>query len=458
MRLRLTVMSSAIALASLLSASMAQTTAWRPFPPFSAVHPSSTPVTKDGLSVTVTLCQPEFAPQEPLAFKVRFKNVSDKPFALNNAQNFWNWQMYFSGVQNQLPRWRVWHRPNRPESNTSVILDPRDVYEVPVALEHSTQQFQFECWGPQHALIPPVKNLKPGKYSLRVLIDLSSGQTATGPKVPFWTGKIETKPVEFQIRKTAAEVPRKFPVRYDRYGGYFVSNKFEPDAAVSFRVIQDQKSFDKVFGVAKVMHDTSHRLPPNLFATHMVVAVVKRGKATWSYKVDSVTTETGILMVRYTARNHPSTSAEFASPLILSVPKAKFSLVQFVENGKLAKEIKLDVPDLIDRLVARFSADPLWQNGLYESIHLPPTASTEELVTKVFERRFHGEASPTILTKRPVKIGPEEFTAAMVRTHMGETIVLLRYEGERVGWLIRVYDKDAIGTRPRVERHSTTSR
>ena len=47
---------------------------------------------------------------------------------------------------------------------------------------------------------------------------------------------------------------------FDTYSGYFVSNKFEPNAAESFVVINDQEQFDKVFGVAMVMGDKSHRL------------------------------------------------------------------------------------------------------------------------------------------------------------------------------------------------------
>lgn len=47
---------------------------------------------------------------------------------------------------------------------------------------------------------------------------------------------------------------------YDVYGGYFVSNKFKPDSAESYVVIHDQEQFDKVFGVAFVMGDKSHRL------------------------------------------------------------------------------------------------------------------------------------------------------------------------------------------------------
>src|SRR4051794_34775082 len=49
------------------------------------------------------------------------------------------------------------------------------------------------------------------------------------------------------------------------YNGYFVSNEFEPKVADSFIVIKDRAAFDRVFGVAAVMFDRSHRLQANTF-------------------------------------------------------------------------------------------------------------------------------------------------------------------------------------------------
>jgi hypothetical protein len=57
---------------------------------------------------------------------------------------------------------------------------------------------------------------------------------------------------------------------FDTNSGYFVSNKFEPDAAKSFVVARSQEQFDKVFGVAFVKRDKSHRL------TFQVAATVRR--------------------------------------------------------------------------------------------------------------------------------------------------------------------------------------
>lgn len=59
--------------------------------------------------------------------------------------------------------------------------------------------------------------------------------------------------------------------RHEVFDGYFVSNKFEPDAAESFVAISGQKEFDEVFGVAFVMGDKAHRLPKDSALSHFVL-------------------------------------------------------------------------------------------------------------------------------------------------------------------------------------------
>jgi len=75
-------------------------------------------------------------------------------------------------------------------------------------------------------------------------------------------------------------------VAFDARDGYFVSNKFEPQVPASFVVLQDQKAFDEVFGVAMGMGDRPHHLSPRAFELLMVVAPIKRGKVFWSYTVE----------------------------------------------------------------------------------------------------------------------------------------------------------------------------
>jgi hypothetical protein len=128
---------------------------------------------------------------------------------------------------------------------------------------------------------------------------------------------------------------------FDTYSGYFVSNKFEPEAAQSFLVIADQERFDKVFGVAMVMGDKSHRLPKDAFKSNIILAAIKRGKAYWTFKVESVAETETLFEVRYSTTAKTSDSATFACPLILSIPRGKYAAVRFIENGSPVKTVNL---------------------------------------------------------------------------------------------------------------------
>jgi hypothetical protein len=128
---------------------------------------------------------------------------------------------------------------------------------------------------------------------------------------------------------------------FDTYSGYFVSNKFEPNAAESFLVITDQGQFGRVFGVAMVMGDKSHRLPKDAFKSKIVLAAIKRGKAFWEFKVEAVTEAAGVVELRYTTTEKKSDSTTFACPLIVSIPKREYKTIRFVENGRVVKKIEI---------------------------------------------------------------------------------------------------------------------
>ena len=125
----------------------------------------------------------------------------------------------------------------------------------------------------------------------------------------------------------------------DSYSGYFVSNKFEPHAALSFVALDNQPQFDRTFGAGFVMHDKSHRLPPNAFESLLVIGAIHRGFAVWDYKVEGVTVTAGVVELRYTTTVTPSATATFACPLIVSIPKGAYQSVRFVENGKLVRQL-----------------------------------------------------------------------------------------------------------------------
>ena len=140
---------------------------------------------------------------------------------------------------------------------------------------------------------------------------------------------------------TAEARAESVAVPHVAYDGYFVSNEFEPNAVDSFVVIRDQAAFDSVFGVAAVMFDRSHRLPANAFQSNMVVAAIHRGHSNITYRNVHVTRDGTVLRVSYTTKEQRSALTEYASPLILSVPRDNYSAASFVENGKMVKLVPL---------------------------------------------------------------------------------------------------------------------
>jgi hypothetical protein len=143
---------------------------------------------------------------------------------------------------------------------------------------------------------------------------------------------------------SAAKPAVATPVTFDVYGGYFVSNKFEPKAEASFAVLQGQPAFDRVFGAAYVMRDKSHRLPPDAFDSKIVLAAIHRGKAVWEYQVQDVQASGRVVTVRYAATSKASDSAEFACPLILAVDRGGYEAAEFVENGRPVKKVEMAQP------------------------------------------------------------------------------------------------------------------
>jgi hypothetical protein len=129
---------------------------------------------------------------------------------------------------------------------------------------------------------------------------------------------------------------------YEVHSGYFESNQSGLKGESSYLTFTDPKAFEKVFGIGVVMGKKPRLLPKDAFESHLVVAVIKRGKSIWDYKVEKVTEDEGTVYVQYTASPRDGGgSATFASPLILSVPKGKYSSVVFLENGKKAAKVPL---------------------------------------------------------------------------------------------------------------------
>lgn len=143
------------------------------------------------------------------------------------------------------------------------------------------------------------------------------------------------------IAAAASEVKSE-SIEHDLHDGYFVSNRFEAGQPTSFVAVQTQAAFDAVFGVAFVMRDKAHRLPPNAFKKKMVVSAIHRGNAMVAYKMNDVLVKPdGTLVISYTTKSEASGTAEFACPLIVSLDKGDFVAVTFIENGVQVKRLNL---------------------------------------------------------------------------------------------------------------------
>jgi hypothetical protein len=122
---------------------------------------------------------------------------------------------------------------------------------------------------------------------------------------------------------------------------YFEKNNSGLKGDASYLVVQDQKAFDATFGIGRTMRKPPEMLPANAFDKHLVVAVIKRGNAITTYKVDTVKVKDGVVTVSYKAEMGEASTAKFASPLIISIDNGIYKSVQFVENGKAVKTLEI---------------------------------------------------------------------------------------------------------------------
>lgn len=138
------------------------------------------------------------------------------------------------------------------------------------------------------------------------------------------------------------DIPRGSKVAYDVHNGHFVKNTFKPKGDSAYLAFTSRDSFDRVFGTGAIMAKQKF-VPQDAFDKKMVVAVIKRGHAVTRYKVEDVRADDKTLTVHYTTSSgQVNPNATFASPLIVSVKKAKYDTVVFIENGKKAEQIKVE--------------------------------------------------------------------------------------------------------------------
>jgi hypothetical protein len=100
--------------------------------------------------------------------------------------------------------------------------------------------------------------------------------------------------------------------------------------------------------------------------------------------------------------------------------------------------------DALDTILSGYDFGPMWNEGTYPVIHLPPSASTEQVVAMAFaETNFTGKGKDyRILETRKVRIPgtlPDRYTAVLIRTgHQGAVFLLQNQKRDWWSWVIAV--------------------
>lgn len=128
------------------------------------------------------------------------------------------------------------------------------------------------------------------------------------------------------------------------YGPYFESNRSGLKGDASYLVFRDAKKFDAVLKlVPPVGGRRPVAVPTDAFAKSLVLSVIRRGPTTYTYEGVLSEEKAGVLTLTFKSApvGAPST-AQFATPLVVVLPKGAAKSVEFVENGKKVETIKLD--------------------------------------------------------------------------------------------------------------------
>jgi hypothetical protein len=120
--------------------------------------------------------------------------------------------------------------------------------------------------------------------------------------------------------------------------GHFEQNTSGLKDEPSLLLLADDDAFGKVFGTVPPAGLGGGVRKPNpvtkdVFEKNVVAAVIKRGKAITTYVEVGTWIDGETLTVTFKSEEGKPGTATFASPLIVAVPKGKFTKVVFVGNG-----------------------------------------------------------------------------------------------------------------------------
>ncbi len=126
------------------------------------------------------------------------------------------------------------------------------------------------------------------------------------------------------------------------HSGHFEKNNSGLKDEPSLLLLKDADEFDKVFGTVPPVGlggggKKNNPVSKDMFEKDVVAAIIRRGNAITTYTEVSTKADGETLTVTFKSETGKASTATFASPLIVSVPKGKITKVVFVENGKELK-------------------------------------------------------------------------------------------------------------------------
>ena len=139
----------------------------------------------------------------------------------------------------------------------------------------------------------------------------------------------------------AEDKPKGEKLDIGTFGGHFEKNNSGLKGDSSFLLIPDYDQFEKLFGTvppAGIGPNAGKRkvtpVTKATFENFVVAGVVKRGTAVTTYSDVAAYLDGDTVTVTYKAETGAPSTATFASPLFVAVPKEKVKKVIFIENGK----------------------------------------------------------------------------------------------------------------------------
>jgi hypothetical protein len=150
---------------------------------------------KKGLRVTVQLAKAAFGVDEDLALEVTFTNVSEKPFKTLDADWVERWRIIAAPDGGGGPWQAFFIGARRGVAGPAQALKPGESRTVAAKIDANA--FEFRWIGESFAPVPPRKHLPAGHYALTVTFEL--GSTDDNSSTPYWSGKIDTGPMDLRI-------------------------------------------------------------------------------------------------------------------------------------------------------------------------------------------------------------------------------------------------------------------